>query len=86
MFARTGSFRRVGDVHDMPAYHGDMVDWVARARDLGIRIEMMDLVVALRRIHEGSLTYRRGGEHGYLTAAKVALDRRRARAITEPST
>ncbi len=78
MLMRTAVFRRVGDVLDMPALHGEMVDWVARARGIGVRMEMMPDVLSVRRIREGSLTYRRGGERGYLAAAKSALDRRRA--------
>lgn len=84
LLMRTEAFRRVGSVDDMPALHGDMIDWVARARDLGIRMEMMSDVLSIRRIREGSLTYRRGGEHGYLTAVKAALDRRRAQ-VEKPS-
>ncbi len=84
LLMRTEAFRRVGAVDDMPALHGDMIDWVARARDLAIRMEMMPDVLSIRRIREGSLTYRRGGEHGYLTAVKAALDRRRAQ-VGKPS-
>lgn len=80
MLIRTASARRVGPLVD-PAGgggRGDMVDWIARARDLGLRLEMMPEVVALRRIHPGSMSYgfdRR--DIGYLHAVKAALDRRR---------
>jgi glycosyltransferase involved in cell wall biosynthesis len=84
LVARTDSVRRVGEVRDMPALHGDMIEWIDRARHLGIRMAMMDDVVAIRRVHPASLTYRRGGEHGYLTAVKAALDRRRNRAGAGP--
>jgi glycosyltransferase involved in cell wall biosynthesis len=80
MLMRTASFRRTGALRDMPGLHGDMIEWVDRARYLGVRMAMMDEVVAIRRVHPASLTYRRGGEHGYLTAVKAALDRRRAAA------
>jgi glycosyltransferase involved in cell wall biosynthesis len=84
LLARTASVHRIGEVRDMPALHGDMIEWVDRARFLGIRMAMMDEALAIRRVHPGSLTDRRGGEHGYLTAVKAALDRRRGRAGTGP--
>jgi glycosyltransferase involved in cell wall biosynthesis len=84
LLARTASVHRIGEVRDMPALHGDMIEWVDRARFLGIRMVMMEEALAIRRVHPGSLTYRRGGEHGYLTAVKAALDRRRGRAGTGP--
>jgi hypothetical protein len=84
LLARTASVHRIGEVRDMPALHGDMIEWVDRARFLGIRMAMMEEALAIRRVHPGSLTYRRGGEHGYLTAVKAALDRRRGRAGTGP--
>ena len=80
MLARSASFRRVGAVHDMRALRGDMIDWIDRARGLGLGIEMMGAVLAVRRVHKDSLTYRRGdGDRGYLAAVKLALDRRRAK-------
>lgn len=78
MMIRTEAFRRVGPVVDMPNLHGDMIDWIDRARQIGVRMELMDDVLAVRRVHKDSLTYRRGGERGYLAAVKAGLDRRRA--------
>jgi glycosyltransferase involved in cell wall biosynthesis len=80
MLIWTESARRVGPLVDPSGGggRGDMVDWIARARDLGLRLEMMPEVLALRRIHRGSMSYgfdRR--DIGYLHAVKAALDRRR---------
>jgi hypothetical protein len=57
---------------------GEMIDWLARARELNIKLEMIPEVIALRRIIPGSLSYAREtrGE-GYLHVVKAALDRRR---------
>jgi hypothetical protein len=57
-----------------------MIDWLARARELKIKLDMMPVVMALRRIIAGSLSYSRDtrGE-GYLNVVKAALDRRRAK-------
>lgn len=78
MMMRTVSLRRVGPVIDPAHGRGDMVDWIARARDLGMRLEMMPQVLALRRIIPGSVSYGRDGrDYGYLQAVKAALDRKR---------
>ena len=52
-----------------------MIDWLARARELNCKLEMKPLVMALRRIIQGSLSYardRRGG--GYLHVVKAIDD------------
>lgn len=78
MLIRTASARRVGPVIDPAHGRGDMIDWIARARELGMRLEMMPQVLALRRIIPGSLSYGRDGrDYGYLQVAKAALDRKR---------
>lgn len=79
LMIRTGRARSVGRIVDQPGQRGDMIDWIARARDIGLRLEMMDAVLVVRRVHEGSLTYHRGAKDtGYLAVVKAALDRRRA--------
>ncbi|MET0653733.1 MAG: glycosyltransferase family A protein [Hyphomicrobiaceae bacterium] len=78
MLMRAASARRVGPVIDPAHSRGDMVDWIARARELGIRLEMMPEVLALRRIIPGSLSHGRDGrDYGYLQVVKAALDRKR---------
>jgi len=79
LMVRTERALSVGPMVDAPGRHGEAVDWIARARHIGLRFEMMQEVLAVRRVHEGSLTYRRSaGDAGYLAVAKAALDRRRS--------
>lgn len=79
LMIRTERARSVGPVIDQLGRRGEMIDWINRARDMGLRLEMMDHVLVVRRIHENSLTYRRGEQDAaYLSVIKAALDRRRA--------
>jgi glycosyltransferase involved in cell wall biosynthesis len=80
MMMRLPTARRIGPMIDPPGRCGDMIDWLARARELNSQLEMMPVVLALRRIIPGSLSYSREtrGE-GYLHVVKAALDRRRAK-------
>lgn len=77
LMIRTKDARTIGPVID--GGRGDMVDWLARGRDLGLLIEMMPETVGMRRIRPGSLSYGRDSEkdRGYLLAVKRALDRKR---------
>jgi hypothetical protein len=61
---------------------GDLVDWLARARELGHRLHLIPEVLALRRMRPGSLTYSRTPERdsAYLLAARQAILRRRTSA------
>ncbi|MEQ9814714.1 MAG: glycosyltransferase family A protein [Azospirillaceae bacterium] len=72
---------RVGPMIDPPGMRGEMVDWIARARETGLAFEMLPDVLALRRIHPGSLSYGRDRERdrGYLLTARAAIQRRRQR-------
>ncbi len=80
LMIRTAAARRIGDMIDPPGMRGDMVDWIARGRDLGMEFEMLQDILGLRRIRPGSLAFGRdaGKDRGYLIAVKRALDRRRA--------
>lgn len=79
MVARTESARRIGDIVDPPGMRGEMIDWFARARAIGIRMDMLDTVLSLRRIRLGSLSYGRSDEQdkGYARVALMALRRRK---------
>lgn len=83
MMMRTPSMRRVGPIFDPPnGGRGDMIDWIARARDLGMRLVMTPEVTTLRRIIPGSMTYHRNGsDSGYLEVARRALLRKRGEAV-----
>jgi glycosyltransferase involved in cell wall biosynthesis len=81
MMVRTASARRIGPLIDPPGGGGraDMVDWISRGRDLGLRLEMRPEILGLRRIIPGSMSYGHDKRDvGYLAAIKSALDRRRA--------
>jgi hypothetical protein len=86
---RQDAAREVGDFIDQPGKLGEVIDWLARSRDLGQRHALVEEVLALRRVRPGSLSYGRDAERsrGYLTAIHAALERKkrmRAEAKTEP--
>jgi glycosyltransferase involved in cell wall biosynthesis len=76
---RTDAARAVGDFIDLPGQLGEVIDWLARSRDLGQRHTLVEEILALRRIRPGSLSYRLDAERslGYLAAARAALQRKR---------
>jgi glycosyltransferase involved in cell wall biosynthesis len=78
--ARTDAAREVGPIIDPPGDRGDMVDWIARAKEMGLRFDMLDDVLLLRRVHPGSMSYGRNAEkdRGYLHVAWLAMQRRKA--------
>lgn len=63
----------------MPGNMGEVIDWFARGRHLGYRFDMIDEVLAWRRIRPGSLSYTITLEEqrGYLLAARRSIERRR---------
>jgi glycosyltransferase involved in cell wall biosynthesis len=79
MFMRTTVAKAAGPMVDHPGKLGEVIDWLARMREAGHRFEMMPDVLALRRIHVGSLSLRSRQElaQGYLHVARDALRRRR---------
>jgi glycosyltransferase involved in cell wall biosynthesis len=78
MMMRQSAARRIGPIIDPAGGCGDMVDWLKRARELNVKLEMMGEVLALRRIMPGSLSYGRSArDEGYLHVVKLALERKR---------
>jgi glycosyltransferase involved in cell wall biosynthesis len=79
MLYRTEAAREVGDFVDLPGRLGEVIDWLARGRDLGHRHALVEEVLALRRIRSGSLSYGCDAERskGYLAAVRAALERKR---------
>lgn len=56
----------------------DVLSWLARARELGMRELTLPEVLVRRRIHANNLTRRRRGDLGdYARVLKASLDRRR---------
>lgn len=77
MLARRQVFEKVGPIG--PELNiGDVVDWMARARDAGAVIEVLDDVLVRRRMHPASLTHRTPSLDRYVEVVKARLDRVRA--------
>ncbi|MEO8531965.1 MAG: glycosyltransferase, partial [Deltaproteobacteria bacterium] len=71
-------FDRVGLIADLGRRAGEMIDWFARAREAGVVLEMLDVALAERRLHAGSLTANAENiQHDYLAVVKEALRRKR---------
>ncbi|RVD28310.1 MULTISPECIES: glycosyltransferase family A protein [unclassified Mesorhizobium] len=68
----------VGPIVDPPGGRGEMIDWIARVREAGFALDMLDEVLALRRIRPGSLSYGRDAarDRGYLEVVRAAMLRR----------
>ncbi|RUW60479.1 glycosyltransferase family 2 protein [Mesorhizobium sp. M7A.F.Ca.US.008.03.1.1] len=68
----------IGPIIDPPGGRGEMIDWIARVREAGLALAMLDNVLALRRIRPGSLSYGRdpARDRGYLQVARLAMQRR----------
>lgn len=75
------SFEEIGDIIDQPGGRGEMVDWLARAREQSFKFEIIEDVLVYRRIIEGSLSYGRDPQkdRGYLAVAYQAIQRRKQR-------
>jgi glycosyltransferase involved in cell wall biosynthesis len=80
MMIRTPIALATGPVIDPAGMAGDMVDWLARLRENGNQTVMIPEVLALRRVHPGSLSDRSRVELGksYLQVAREAMLRRRS--------
>lgn len=81
MMMRTAIAQSAGAMFDHPSKLGDLIDWLAMIRENGHRLVMMEEVLALRRLHPGSLTAQNRGDlsRSYIFLAQRALARRRAR-------
>jgi hypothetical protein len=81
MVIRTDAARKVGPLIDPPGGRGDMVDWIARAREAGLILDMLEEVLARRRVRPGSLSHGRDPalDRGYARVAWLALQRRKQR-------
>ena len=77
---RTEAAREVGDFVDLPGQLGEVIDWLARSRDLGHRHAMVEEILAMRRIRPGSLSSELDADRsrGYLFAVRNAIERRKA--------
>ncbi|WP_415183174.1 glycosyltransferase family A protein [Phaeovulum sp.] len=73
------SFEKVGPIIDPPGNCGDMVDWIGRARQIGLRTHMLPQVLALRRIISSSMTFNLNNDQrrAYLAVARASMLRQR---------
>lgn len=84
MMARRGAFDRVGPF-DPSLPVAELVPWLLRAREMGLKEAMLPEVLLRRRIHGDNLGRREADARGpYLRSLKAAIDRRRAEAKTGP--
>ena len=84
MLIRRESFARVGPFSE-DVKVGVTVDWYARAMEAGLRSAILPEVVLERRLHLTNNGLReRDSRQQYLHVLKASLDRRRARAASEP--
>lgn len=77
LLARRETFMRAGGFDEKLAV-GQFIDWLARARTLGLTEATVPEVVFHRRIHESNTTVRRRADYrDYLKVMKAHLDRTR---------
>lgn len=78
MVIRTELMQIVGQMVDLPSRIGELIDWLARAREMGHPIDMLSDVLAYRRIRPGSLSHVSNVDRnsGYAAIARLALMRR----------
>jgi len=76
---RRDVIEKVGPIKDFDHGFAEFVDWLSRARARGLRLHVVDEILAKRRIHENSMSFNAGNERtlDFLEAAKAALVRKR---------
>jgi glycosyltransferase involved in cell wall biosynthesis len=75
---RRRAFERVGPFDDTLRFNED-TDWFLRAREVGLRIRILEDVTLIYRLHESNMTRARGTLQMSLTRVlKNSLDRRKA--------
>jgi len=80
MLARRSAFERVGPFRE-DVDLGEFIDWMARAREQGVRDALLPETVLLRRLHGSNTGIRqRDSRSDFALVVKQALDRRRASA------
>lgn len=74
---RRSAFARVGDF-DERLRSAETIDWIARAREVGLREAHCDRLVLFRRVHGTNMMRdHAAGERGQLSVLRAALARRR---------
>jgi len=80
MLARRTLFDTVG-LFDETLQHGNDRDWLLRAAEQGIQVDLLPDVLVYRRLHDSNRSAMLGGSSRaeYLRIIKASLDRRRAK-------
>jgi len=80
LLAKRYVFDKIG-LFDSHYWFGDATDWFLRAKEAGLKFEMVPEVLTLHRMHETNLTRRRSkaSRDEFLAIVKASLDRRRGR-------
>lgn len=80
LMVRRSSFLRVGALSTVGRV-ADLVAWLMRAREMGLKEKVLPQVVMRRRVHDTNVSVARADEkyHNFLVAIKGSLDRRRPR-------
>lgn len=80
LLVRRGAWAEVGSL-DTGRWYSDATEWFVRARDRGVRIDLLDDVLVLHRLHDRNLTRRRPAESAdeFLDLVHGRLRARRAR-------
>lgn len=75
---KTDAFHRVGPVEDLGNGYAEMIDWFARAKQIGLIFYLINKAYARRRIHSESLSFKagQGQTTDMLKAAIRAIERR----------
>ena len=77
-FIRKTAFERVG-LLDEKLVLGEFIDWMARTTNTGLKHEVIDQVLMLRRIHDANIgVTKRDARIDYLKVVQAALARKRA--------
>jgi GT2 family glycosyltransferase len=80
LVARPRAFERAGNF-DTSFPQGEDTEWYARARQLGLEMEMIDEVLVHKRLHGNNTTYNAARaqqwRHEILRVVKQTLERRR---------
>jgi glycosyltransferase involved in cell wall biosynthesis len=80
---RRSVFEEIGPL-DESVGTADDLEWLTRARDLGVRIESQDIVTLLYRWHEENISHDIDGlGSAAVDALKISMDRRRGRSGSE---
>lgn len=78
MLVKREVFDQVGLVSDFKKHAGEMIDWVARAKEAKVGYQLIEAPLVKRRVHRNSMTAQNPKlQEDYLEVVKEAIRRRR---------